>query len=187
MKVLRCIVLIFIAVILTACVFTPQTTITSNRAENYAKKPKRIFVLTTISADFGKKMFDSFEKKFIAIANDCDTAVMVNQVNSLELDEKIYAKNAEAFKADTLMVMRPNGGLVSQYGRIFNVIYDIKLMDVSSEQTIWRAKAKFVPGESIGRPVVLGEKLAIDITNKMKNDRLWGACAIIQSDQTGKP
>ena len=45
--------LIFIvSVLLSACV--APTTIASNKAENYNKEPKRIFVLTDVGSEFGK-------------------------------------------------------------------------------------------------------------------------------------
>jgi len=171
--------LIFIAsVLLSACV--APTTIASNKAENYTKEPKRIFVLTDVGSEFGKDFFDSFQAKLGAIARDCGAALEVSRISSLELDEKVHLNKMKTFKADTIMSVRRNGGTRNEYG-IFHAIYNIKLVDVQTNKTVWRADTNFYRGGTAISIKERGEALAVDITNKIKEDKIFRSCEIIKS------
>ena len=180
MKVGRIALLTFISVLVSAC-FVAPTRIASNKSENYTSEPKRIFVLTDVGTEFGKDFSDSFQRKLTAIAKDCGAALELTRISSLELDENIHLNKMKAFNADTLLRVKRNGGTADQYGTLLHVIYDVRLVDAPSNKTVWRANIDFHRG-GIGIPITeRGEVLAVDITNKMKEDKIFHSCEIIKS------
>ena len=67
----------------------------------------------------------------------------------------------------------PNGALV-------DVIYDVRLIDVQSKRIVWRAAVTFYRGgTAIVSAADRGAALAVDITNKMKEDKVFRGCEVI--------
>ncbi len=63
--------------------------------------------------------------------------------------------------------------------RLLSAIYDIKLIDASDKKTVWKAQVDFKRGNSgFTPPREQGPALAIDITNKMKEDKILRGCEI---------
>lgn len=84
------------------------------------------------------------------------------------------------FKADTIMSVRRNGGTRNEYG-IFHAIYNVKLVDVQTNKAVWREDTNFYRGGTAIPIKERGETLAVDITNKIKEDKIFRSCEIIKS------
>ncbi len=166
--------------ILSGCVL--PTTITSNKSPTYKTEPKQIFVITDVGSEFGDEYFNAFQKKMTSITKDCGANITMSRITPLELDESTHLKKIKEFNADSIISIKRNGGTRDQY-RLFHVIYDIKLLDVRSNKIIWRAETNFYRGGTIIPLQERGEALAIDITNKMKEDKLFNNCKIIKQDK----
>jgi hypothetical protein len=159
---------------LVGCASGPSK-IQATKAEDYAKHPKRMFVVSAVGTDWGDEYARAFQNKIGALGRECGTAVEVSRVNTLELDEHAQANKMRAFQADSLLTISRNGGTRNQYGLI-NVVYNLSLRDVAANKLVWRADINFFRGAT-ARPVTeRGEALAIEITNKLKDDRILANC-----------
>jgi len=157
------------------------TKISTNKAQNYTTEPKRIFVLTDIGSDFGTEYANGFQRKAISIVKDCGAEMQVQFLSALELDESTYDQKRKAYKADTVLSIKRAGGTKSEYGVLIQVIYDIKLYDTLSNKVVWRANTTFSRGGGLIPVVERGETLAIDLTNKMKEDKVFQSCPLIKA------
>jgi hypothetical protein len=91
----------------------------------------------------------------------------------------VHLRRAKAFNADALLTIRRNGGTKNQYGTIINVDYDSRLRDLQSNKIVWRSSAHFIRGLT---PIHdRGEQLAVDITNRMKQDGIFASCSQVQT------
>ena len=112
-------------------------------------------------------------------ASRAGATAQLSMISSLELDDNVHLRRAKAFNADTVLSIRRNGGTKSQYGNIINVIYDSRLWDTGTNKVVWRSSAQFVRGLT---PLPdRGQQLAIDITNKMKEDGIFRSCAVVKN------
>jgi hypothetical protein len=171
--------LALVALLLVAC--APATKMVSNKAGNWQSQPKRLFVVTDVGSDFGDEYYKSFEEKTTSILRDCGVTAGFSRITELELDRDIHVNRVKAFGADTVLTVRRNGGTRSQ-NALFHVIYDVVLMDAPSGKIGWRARTDFYRGgTAVFTPAERGASLAIDITNKMKDDGLLGTCAPIKA------
>lgn len=176
MKIARMAPLVFIAA-LAACV--APTTIVSNKAPDYAGEPKRIFVLTDVGTEFGEEYFESFRAKLITIAKDCGATLGISKISYLELDGRVHLNRVKQFNPDIVLYIRRRGG-TTRGGAIFHVVYDVRLIEYQSNQTVWRASADFHRG-GVGTAITeRGQALAMGLTDKMKEDQI-----IFRSCQTG--
>ena len=176
-----------IALLALVCTFlagcAPATKIASNKAAGYSFEPKRMFIFTDIGSEFGNDFATAFQTKFTSIAQDCGVAVGLSRMSKLELDENIHINRMKSFNADTLLSIRRSGGTrrdLTDSG-IFHVIYDIRLMDVQSSKVVYRATSDFYRGGTVIPITERGEALAVDITNKMKEDQVLRGCAPIKT------
>jgi hypothetical protein len=156
----------------------PATKIATNKAGGYTSEPKRVFVVTDVGTDFGDEFYDAFQRKLTEIIQDCGAQLQISRMSTLELDPGVHLKKMKAFNADTMMTIRRNGGTKSQYG-LYHVIYDVRLIDVPSDKTVWRANTNFYRGGTLIPISDRGEVLAVDVTNSMKQDRIFSACPVI--------
>jgi hypothetical protein len=115
----------------------------------------------------------------IPIAKECGAAIQIESISALQLDESIYDKKIKAFNPDSFLSVRRAGGTVSQNGGIILVIYDVKLTDMPSNKVVWRANIRFPRG--INSIAERGEALAVDLTNKMKDDQIFRSCPTINA------
>jgi hypothetical protein len=151
----------------------------SNKAAGYTKEPQRVFVITDIGTEWGNDYYNAFKGKFTALVSQCGATAQVSRISNLELDENVHLRRAKAFNADTLLTIRRNGGTKNQYGTIINVDYDSRLRDLQSNKIVWRSSAHFIRGLT---PIHdRGEQLAIDITNRMKQDGIFASCPQVQT------
>jgi len=172
---LRLTSLIFVSIIVSACA-APRSQITSNKAENYSTEPKRIFVVTDVGSDFGKDFADSFQSKLITIARGCGADVEVSTISTLELDNNVHSKKLKNFGADTVMTVKRNGGTRTN-GVLNHVIYNVKITDIQNKKTVWRANVNFHRGGSfVVSTAERGQALAVDIINKMIEDKIFNSC-----------
>ncbi len=163
---------------LTACVAPTQ--IASNKAQDYTAQPKRLFVVTDVGSEFGDEFANSFQTKLIAIASDCGTSAELSRISALELDDRARAREIDTFKPDSFLSVRRNGGTKLTNGAIVDVIYDVRLVDVETKRIVWRAAVTFYRGgTAIVSTAERGAALAVDITNRMKEDKIFRGCAVI--------
>lgn len=165
------------AVLLGACV-TPSK-IASNKADSYSKEPRRLFIITDIGSEFGNDFFGSFERRITSIAQDCGAVLQISRLSNLELDQNVHANRLKTFGADTLLTIRRNGGTRNEYG-LYHVVYDARLVDVQSNKLVWRADTNFYRGSMLTPIAERGEALAVDLTNRLKEDQVFRGCAVIK-------
>jgi len=164
--------------LLTACVAPTQ--IASNKAQDYTAQPRRLFVVTDVGTDFGEDFANSFQAKLIAITADCGAAAELSRISALELDDRSRANEVATFKPDTFLSIRRNGGTKLSNGALLDVVYDVRLLDVQSKRIVWRAAVTFYRGgTAIISSADRGAALAVDITNKMKEDKVFRGCEVI--------
>ena len=173
MKRAEILVLVLTIILVTAC--AEQVVISSNKAPGYMVKPKRIFVLTNIGSEYGKKFFNSFHKEMTSIANDCAVTMYVSKVSPLELDMRHHANKIKHFKPDAGLIISYRGGTLDYFGNVVMAKYDVMLSDLGYKRNVWRASIEFSVGE------FAGDVLAVEITNKMKEDGILHSCTMIKT------
>ena len=168
--------LLAVAFLCAAC--AAPSRIVSNKAADYTQEPKRLFVVTDIGTDWGMDFFNAFKARLGPIVAECGGVLEISRISSLELDENVHVRKAVAFKADSLLSIRRNGGTKDQYGGTIDVIYDSRLHDIKSNKVVWRSSTRFARAPLF--PIAeRGQTLAIELTNKMKTDGLWHNCPVI--------
>ena len=165
------------AILISACAAPAH--MTSNKAATYTKQPKRVFVMTNIGDEWGQAYYEAFQAKMVALLKECGTEARLDRISRLELDESVHSKRARASNADALLSIRRTGGTKNQYGTIIDVNYDSRLYDADTGKVVWRSSAKFIRGLT---PIAdRGEELAVDITNQLKEDGIFGSCPKVAS------
>ena len=186
MKIFRLAILIFVSVFLTACAipYAPAR-ISSNKAPTYSKEAKRLFVMTDIGSEVRQLYADAFKKKIQVFAKQCGMELETSTLNALELDSSVHTTRMKTFNADTVLQIRRNGGTTYQ-GVLIWAIYDVKLIDLATGSTVWRAKFNFQLGGDFSSEAARGEALATDLSNKMKVDGVFGSCKVADVQETPK-
>jgi len=165
--------------LVSAC--AAPTQISSNKAQDYTAQPTRLFVVTDVGSDFGNDFANSFQAKLINIASDCGSAAEVSRISALELDDSTRRREIDGFKPDVFLSIRRNGGTKMSSGQLVDVIYDVRLVDIQSKRIVWRAAVTFYRGGTIIPSTDRGAALAVDITNKMKEDHIFRTCEVIKA------
>lgn len=173
----RFLFVLLICGIVSGCAATTRTK--TNRANDYNGQPKRLFVITDIGTDFGSQFSNAFQNKIKSIAKDCGVVVDIAYLSVLELDESRYDRQMMGFRPDTVLSIKRNGGTKSAEGVLFHVIYDSKLIDMSTKKLVWRAQTDFYRGGFAIPVEERGESLAIDLTNKIKEDKIFRSCPLV--------
>ena len=107
----------------------------------------------------------------------CGVSVLTSKISALELDDAPRLAAMKSFAPDALLAIRRSGGTTSG-GGIINVRYDLRLADPVTNKVVWRADASVVRGAYL--PMAQrGETVAIEISNKMKTDGLYGNCSLV--------
>jgi hypothetical protein len=164
---------------LAAC--APSTRITSNRSTDYAGEPRRLFVISQASMDFGKEFGDAFDQGLIAIGKECGATVQVSDMTALELDQKIHLERLKAFGPDAVLMVRRSGGMRNAYGHVMSLDFDVMLGDPNTNKAVWRANVyNFARGGGLTSDAARGRTLAVDMTNKMKFDQVWRSCPLLK-------
>jgi hypothetical protein len=163
--------------LISGCV--PLNHIVANKDANYTKTPKRILVVSDVGSDFGDDFRHAFHSELNLVAGECGTTIQVIFRSPLELDTDLYAKRLQAFNADSFMTVYRAGGVLES-GIFIEMNYDARLMDISSKKMVWRAAVKFRRAGTLYKSMEnQGKTLAIDVTNQMKSNRLFGDCPLI--------
>jgi len=163
------------AFVVCACAAPAQ--IASNKARDYDKQPQRLFVMTDIGSEWGNQYYNAFKAKTIALLSECGAAVEMSRINGLELDEGVHLRRARAFKSDAVLNIRMKSGTKNQSGMYIAVDYDARMTDVEAKKVVWRSSTHFTRG--LTGFAERGEQLAIDVTNKMKQDGIFRSCAVV--------
>jgi hypothetical protein len=177
-----CISLLVFCALMYGC--AAPTRITTNRDANYQAEPKRLVVLANVSAGFGREFANVFNTKMISIAKTCGAEMEISEPSGLELDKNVHFDRMKAFNADSLLVMRRAGGTVMQSGALIQAIYDVELVSVTDNRTVWRASVSFNRGGTALPVTLRAEVLAIDITNALKLDKVFKSCAVISTENS---
>jgi len=169
--------IIVLSFVIGAC--APATRVQSNKAQDYTSEPKRVFVLTDVGSDFGDEYAQAFQERLVGIARDCGAVIEVSRINPLELDNSARTARMKDFNPDVVLSIFRAGGTRNQSG-LFHVIYDVRLQDVQSKKMVWRANFNFYRGGGLIPVADRGRALAVDITNKMKEDGIVRSCPVIK-------
>ncbi len=161
-------------IFLTAC--ASQTRVSANKAADFTREPKRIFVATNIGDELGAGYKAGFQKSVTELFKSCGVSTEFVFLSPLELDESIYDKKRIAFQADTVLTIHKAGGNRDQYGLITLGIFDAKLIDVETSKVVWRGNLSTSRGGSLSNQVV-GESMAVGLTNRLKSDQILRSCA----------
>lgn len=160
------------------------TEIVSTKAERILVEPKRVFLIIDIGDDFGQEFFDSFNRKMDSIVKDCGAQLSISQVKPLELDQSTHTTLMKAFRPDALLLLGKSGSVhkVYQGGTplLYNVSYDVRLFEQPANVPVWRAGVTFFRGGTVIPLKKRGEALAVEITNKMKQDKIFRSCEVIK-------
>jgi hypothetical protein len=97
------------------------------------------------------------------------------------LDDSTRRREIDGFKPDVFLSIRRNGGTEISTGQLVDVIYDVRLVDIQSKRIVWRAAVTFYRGGTIIPSTDRGAALAVDITNKMKEDHIFRTCEVIKA------
>ncbi len=166
--------LVFFCAFILGCASPP--TIESIKAPDYSGEPKRLFVLSVVETDFGKGFSSAFHKKLIEIASNCGATLEISQVSPLELNSNVHLERMKNFNPDSVLAIARAGGTKDEYGRVMNVQYNVRLHDYPSEKIVWRAIFNNIS------PADGGERFAIMLTNKMREDQIFrSSCPVTKS------
>jgi hypothetical protein len=157
------------------------TKIASNKAADYNVEPKRIFVIADLGNQYSEDFYIAFVQKLKNIAEECSASLEASKASSLDLDPRIHLKKASENNADAVISIRPNGGTKDQYGNILRTVYDARMLDVKTNKFVWRADIDFARGGTLIPRPKRAEALAIEITNKMKEDHILNSCPLIKA------
>jgi len=101
----------------------------------------------------------------------------ISYISSLVLDENVYANKMKAYKSDSLLSIKRAGGTRSAEGVLIQVNYDVKLIDVPTNKTVWRAATEVYRGMMVP-DVERGQSFAVVLTNRMKTDKIFSSCPL---------
>jgi len=149
--------------------------IATNKSQAYTAEPKRVFVVDAMGPDMGRDFSDGFDGRLQALMRGCGAESRVTRVSTLELDERKRIDSMRQFGPDSLMRITRTGGTKDQYGNLINAVYDVQLMDMKSNATVWRANVRFARGITFDMKE-RGGAMATEIVDKMKADGLFRSC-----------
>jgi hypothetical protein len=169
---------VFLALAMCMLLFgcAPTTRMATNKAQTYAGDPKRIYAVFSVRAQFGKDFSEGFEQKAIAIAKECGAMLEAANLNGLELNDGGVRSRMRAFGPDAVLTMRSTGGTKDQFGTVLDATYDVRLMDVASNKTVWRASTKVTSGGLLMPARDRGASFAGDLMNRLKRDGIFHSC-----------
>ena len=158
----------------------PATRIESNKSAAYTPQPKRVYVYTEIHPEWGNAFTAAFEKRLGAILNECGAASQFGRIGNLDLNEKAKVEDMRKFGADAVLTARRNGGTKDQYGLLIVGIYDSRLADVKTGDTVWRASSTVSRGGFTIDLAERGDAFAVELSNKLKQDQIFRTCPVIE-------
>lgn len=161
----------------TGCV--TSTKVASLKAADFSGEPKNIFIITNAGTEYGDEFYDGLKDRLTEIFSECGASSGFSRMPLLELDGSVHVRRAIEFNADYILSVRRNGGTQSDIG-LFHVIYDVSLYDQKRRKIVWKARTDFYRGGLIIPARERGGALAIDLTNKMKEDGIFSACQKIK-------
>jgi hypothetical protein len=173
--------LVFLATIvlfLSGCA-APPTVAESNRAADWNGQIRRLYVQVTYQPEFGRDFSDALEDRLTRVFTECGVTVKVVRLSSLDLDNRqALSTELRRFEADSVLTISPTGGGLNQDNVIVNRNFASRLI-ILPNRTIWRGNFKVFTGGSLTteRYSDRGNAFGIELTNRMKSDRLLGSCA----------
>lgn len=177
----RCVPMVFLAAaVMTLAACAPRTTVTSVRAQDYAGRPQRIFVISPAGMGWGPDFSTAFRAKFQDIVRACNATAAFDELSGLELDRNHSINKAAAFRADTVLSIAAGGGVVDSNGFRLSIVYNTTLGDLAQDRAVWRAKMSFARGSALISLAERGAVFAIELTNGLKKDGILTGCAPIQ-------
>jgi|GEM_PF-1819442 len=147
---------------------------TSNKAQDYNAAPTKIFVITDIGTDFGEDYANAFQEKFVTLLNSCNVESEVSRIVIYDHAVEARQQRLKQYKPDTLLTIKRNGG-TAQQNALKSVTYDIKLIDLKTNATVWRATTDYEKGDFL-KLKERGTEFASELVAKMSSDALLRSC-----------
>ncbi len=135
--------IIFVAIsvlVLSSCTLVTHPSIYFKNnvvAKGYNKSVSKLYVISSLSTT---QEYSYFDKKLKAsmLKEAKDIEVIYTSITGVELDRNIYLKQAIEKKATHILVIKPNGGVVDQYGNVSDAKYELNLLDAQNMSRIWK-------------------------------------------------
>lgn len=177
--------LLVAAALLSGCA-TRASLVESNRAQDWSGKLQKVYVQVTFMKEWGQEFSDAFEKRVGVLLTECGVASKVVRRSDLDLDSpEARAAELRQFGADSVLSVRPTGGGLNQDGVVVNRVFAAQLV-VTPSRPVWRAVfTVYRGGARVETLAQRGEAFAIEMTNRMKADRLLGSCAELPVPKPG--
>lgn len=157
----------------------PPTVAESNRAADWNGQLRRLYVQVMYLPEFGRDFSDALEDRLSRVFTECGVTVKVVRLSSLDLDNReALSTELRRFEADSVLTITPTGGGLNQDNVIINRNFASRLIIIPNK-TIWRGNFKVFTGGILTaeRYSDRGNAFGIELTNRMKSDRLLGSCA----------
>jgi hypothetical protein len=168
--------LLFIGMCLLALAgcLKPGTVIESNTASDLRQPPKRIFVIAEIGSRLGATKIFDFASTFSTALQVCGVDVRVFNRSTPNVNDDDQNAAVRKFRPDAILTVVETGYSTTA-SILTNTQYDLKLFDLISKKTIWRANVNLTIGEGSNRESA-AEVLANDVVNRFKKDGLVTSC-----------
>jgi hypothetical protein len=164
-----------LALLISAC--SPDRKVVTNKAAGFDRQIKRLYIVDFSDGEYGDEFNSAFHNGLVDAAKSCGAAAELAAAGPLDLIDR----GQEALKsgADSLLTIRRGNVLGSGVG--YAQVYDVQLIDLASNRTVWRANADARSGTIFVPATERGRTLAIDLTNNMKSDGILRGCPLITS------
>jgi len=157
-----------------------QSHIISNKDQTFNRPIERIYVISDVGLEFTPEFGKAFGSKLKTILKDCRIEIELRTRSRLALDaDNTYRAEMKEFNADSVLMVYHAGG-VGSAAFISAMTYDVRFVDLSANRMVYRSLATFQREGVLWKSMEQqGFTFAIDLTNKMKEDRLITGCQAI--------
>jgi hypothetical protein len=147
---------------------TPTVEITSNKAPEYAREPRKMFVVSAMGDELGANGTATFNAALTHALSQCGVAAEVFVRSPVALDNKAEQELAKSFGPDTVLTLAPtNKTLDARNGAVLAVAYGVTLLDAPN-RAVWKAEARIdLKYQARDRA---GEILAANLMGQLKQD-----------------
>jgi hypothetical protein len=169
----RLLITLLLAALASGCV--KRSAIDSNKAGDYTAQPHRMLIITAMGPELQPEHYKIFSDKLLARIQECGTTTELVTRSGLELDKTALVNTIQAFNPDaTLNVVETS---YAQTGGYINQInYMLRIDDVASQRTVWKAQVALQPAYTAIALEPAGAVLAMVIAQRLETDRILLAC-----------
>lgn len=182
---------IVLSITLSAC--ASRVSIDTNKAQNYTKQSRRLFVVEVVDARL--PISQPFRENFTKLTKSCGVTLGYflrhAQEQSLALetsDQQTARQNTEIakFRPDSVLGVTPTSFVSGSRSGLQTVNYSLELLDPASRKLVWKAAVTLHIGAYSGA-TSWGETLATGIVDRMKQDGILGSCDQAAAPTTAAP